>query len=318
MFYDLVIGSSGGFIMMAIPELPRGLAFKDLSSMAATGLRVGDYTLTGDRQGPNMKGNWYAPVMNDWLSWSHVNPTTHSVSNPWGASKARIITQAYRMMYTGETLSCAGTITVSENELGIEDGLSLNDKLTSQIRLDGTPSPTTWPPNSIHKKELIVASPTNALNATSVVQPMSQGAYFVLARNTTATPWTNAQQPFFLSEHDTTDTHVTFFTIVSGVSYPVSALYDSSFTPKMAVVAGMTPGTTIRVEMMACVEFEPSMSSSFREFAKAPPTSRLNTIATTESAVSKLPVAGPLNWTDTIIAAALGAIKVGKAIAAAL
>jgi hypothetical protein len=314
MFYDITIGSSGGFIMMGIPELPRGVVFKDIQASPSTGVLVGAQACYGGQQGPNAAGAWYGPVMPDWATWSTTNPNVEVSFNPWYAAKIRIVTQAYRMMYTGQSLSCAGTITVSENEIGINNTYAPNIAAITEYNAASAADPTTWPAGTVMHTPAVIQSSTNVLNASSVVLPVAQGAYFVLGRNNNNCTWTDAQQMFLLTEGKT----VAMMAFVPGGALASSAAYDSNFTPKMAVVAGMTPGTTMRVEMMMCVEFEPDMGSVFREFARVPTKQEPTAIAKTEQVLSKLPVAGPLSWTNTIIDYAVGAVKVGKAIAAAL
>lgn len=313
MYYDVVIGSSGGFIMMGIPELPRGIIFKDLVANPDQGVVVGNATLSGSRQGPNVSGSWYGPVMPDWAIWAASSPAITGTINPWAASKIRIITQAYRIMYTGQSLSCAGTITVSENEFGVNDNYSASQAIVSEYGTDSVVDPFTFAAGAILQCPVTIQSSTNTLSSSSVITPVAQGSYFVLGRNSLQTTWTNAEDTFVLTENKTTAA----LAYVNGVSYASSAAWDKNFTPKMAVVSGMTPGTSVRVEMMMCVELEPMIGSSFREFASVPPSAPQQIVAA-EKALSKMPIAGPLSWTDTIIDVATNVIKVGKAIAAVI
>jgi len=168
-----------------------------------------------------------------------------------------------------------------------------------------------WGEGGVRVLPFEMNSASTTISASSVVQQVSQGAYFVLGRNNTLAAWRNMQTPFLLT--DTSD--VTTLAVDAGVAWPMSAAYDTSFTPKLAIVSGMAPGSTMRVELMVCIEIEPSIASVFRDIAKVPANNyQLNEVQKTEAALARAPIAGPLSWSDTIIDIIQGAAKVGKVV----
>lgn len=294
-FYDVTIGSSGGFIMMAIPELPRGVVFKDLVASPTTGVTVSGVSLSGTRQGPGQDGSWFGPTLPGWATFLNTTPANEAIQNPWGASKVRIITQAYRIMYTGASLNCAGTITVSENEASVTKAPSPNVGVITQYQANSTADTNTWAAGTAPHRSVDIYTSTSVLNSTSTILPMAQGAYFILSRSTPQPIWCDVA-PFLLVQQKTT----AMMAYIPSTTFAHSCVYDDSFTPKMVVVSGMVAGTTVRVEMKLCLEFEPNLTSVYSDLAAVPQGENTNIISATEKAIGKLPTAGPLTWSETI------------------
>lgn len=313
--YDITIGSSGGVAMIALPELPRGIMFKDIAASPTTGVIVNGTSLTGTRQGNALKGGWYSPIIPEWATWANTNPSNEQVTNPWAAAKVRFITHAVRIIYTGTALAGSGTITMQPAEMGVAESPSPNLGIITSWSAAGTADPVTFAVGTVQHEPVDVAYTNTTYTPQSVIVQAVRGAYFVLPRNTNAVTWRDSQTAFILTDGKTDS----LFNYVGSANYASSAVYDTAFSPIQAVISGAQPNSTFRVEIQLCVEFQPTTLSPFKDYATIPQhNDKTTAIAEVEAKLAKAPIGGDLTWTDRIVDFVQSAGRIGKAIASVL
>lgn len=294
-FYDVVIGTSGAVQMYVMPEIPHGIMFKDISP-STTGLIVNGQSVTGPYQGVGTAGGWYAPTQADWVTWASTAATTDTLFNPWGATRARLVTQAARIIYTGKVVDCAGTITVLPVDLSAEETNVMNRQAVQRMTPTGATNGT-FAINTVELKDWIVGNSVTTLVPGAVTLGSSEGALMVLKRNNIeAAHFQSMASPFILGELGQVATLCDVGTVGNA-----TALYDATFSSCFAVIRGATPGSTYRIEVVQCVEFGVGPTSPLTDFTKVPMPLNDKFIKLPEQILSNMPIAGNLSFGDKLM-----------------
>lgn len=319
-FYDVTIGSSGGFIGRLVPTASVPVWLKDYATSPATGVVVNGHTCSGVLQGIGKAGGWLALPVSDWAQWAIVaDPaSTTDVVNPFYATRARIVSQAARFTYTGAVLNGAGTITVNPGNMFC-DGLTLND-IGIQSYSPTSVASTAYGAESVNQITLATTFTSTAINGT-VMHRAVAGTQVLNKRLAPLAEWVAISgRPIVPCD---TNAGIAAMANLSDVAYPTLPFIDTNWGSPTFIVSGMAQGTSMRIEVVVCVEYQLEPASILARMATDRPKLSANTLVSLDEKISKLPIAGSPTFFQSLApllsraAGVLGTVAGGPAIGAA-
>lgn len=290
-YYDVKVSSSGSLNAMMIPCTSSPLLFKDPTA-ASTGGTVTSSTgtsksLTTSRPG-NTRGSWIHVPINAFTNYINQDPTTApiTVSHPYYAVASRIVSQACKVMYTGKPMDASGVITVVGGDTSIDGQATSNVSGITRyneagVALSGYAAGTCECTISDFN---FSAPPINS----SVVKTVAEGIMVLNKRRTPVSTFnTTPNQPALLVEEDKT-TSVLAGNTVGGDTI---ADLDSSFLTPTINLTSMTAGSTLRFEVVTCVEYLVDNRSTFAQLAKDAPYVSPSILQGIDRKIASLPIA---------------------------
>lgn len=262
---DTITAPGSSFVFQTIPTLPALGMIASLSTLVVNGNSVGPVADLQPGSTPNHQ--WYPMCI----------PTPYAIStlpgivinDPYSAVTARMISVGYRIIYTGPATTCSGSITVTPNSMGLELVGTTTTNATTGVTLS-----TTKADNSLGSA---IAGGTPVLNAeisinssaltrASVTVRPEQGLYLLPTHRST--------------NHKVQPTVITPYAVLAGSS-PTSTgasrhllkqsngidfgviWYDTDWSGFQVAFNGINSDASYRIESVLCMEYNPSVSSTF-------------------------------------------------------
>lgn len=316
-FQDINITANCNVFILAMPTLPCSGFIKCDTVTAAnftdqTGYKV-LIPASGTTGNNSMNADWF-PMMVPPEWWVQASSPVFSgttnqplqSANPYGATRARIVTFATKIYYTGPANQCAGTLTANDVQITAEDGsITLNPQTVSMYELDNSfvgGSTTKIPAGTINTLPITTNIATTNFSQSAVVSRPESGGLLLAKHTTKDYKWKPVfESPLCLQNNNATLTNftATSFTAASTTTAHGGALgcpyfLDFDWLPTLITISGCTTGMTYRVEQSMCVEFDLQIGSAFERLAMQAP-DLIGQVAAAFKAAQTIPTMLPSN-----------------------
>lgn len=198
-------------------------------------------------------------------------------ADPYNSTTARMISCGFRLIYTGPATTCAGSITVTPNPVG------WGQTATSATGAFGISSPTiagaagAVATAGAQIIDCDITISTTALTRASKTFRPEQGVYIVPTHRSTDFKMNPtlvcALAPTANLNTATGAVNVSSLLRPAGGVNPGIIWYDNDWTTYSIVIHGMNSDASFRLESVACMEYNPAITSAFYPLSvKASPT----------------------------------------------
>jgi hypothetical protein len=243
-------------------------------------------------------------------------------ANPYGASKARIITMAHKIYYTGQASQASGTITTqdvsatfNEGELTLSTAVvnplvpSLSVALTNTLP---TPNIAGYFAGTVNTLPYTMTVASSTLTNSTVCTRVEAGALIMPKHSGSVEPnkyrWTDLHNqpmipvvfsvnlfPFGCTTGAVTTTSGPPYTSTMTNVWNNGGFWtlDTDWQFVNAVITGYQPGSTFRVETVFCVEYQTVQGSPFERVTFSAPKDTGAMIAA-QTVADKIPTASPV------------------------
>lgn len=329
LYFDFTTTNSGEARLLIAPFMPSPVLFKP--GVTTAGMTLNGSPITQATTGATLDTAWVPGNYAEYTGWAQLPGLGFII--PYGALKARIVTQGYKIYYTGQASKAAGTITVQSAPIEIGTPLMAQNYTVSALNGTDAVSYTTVANDNAFPILPITASLTDTgiTPDTYITRPES-GIVGLLKRQNPVNSWSdiysNCFAPMAASKIQksliATSNITTFIGSNAGslsTSFGAVAFADDSFEAQYVKISGATDGTIglgFRIEVITCVEYQVPGSSVVSKFLKTPPRASPQSIAVADSVMNASPIARPLTdtqaWWNTALRVAGGAAKAASAI----
>jgi hypothetical protein len=229
-----------------------------------------------------------------------------------GATRARIVTIGYRIIYTGSTMNNSGSITINRM------GMSL---ITPQANLEvfkiqsdhGTSDEDISAGQVIVYRSNLSTNTFESMTQETVRFPLRQGATGLLKHASGDYRWLDVtDNETYIAKASDDSQSLLYQAADLGLDtlarWPIVTFADDQWSPAAIAVRGATAGQSFDIETVYCVEYIPNVDSSSSSLAKQPPRESMKSIDSANKASRNLPLAGALSVFST-------AVKVASSVA---
>jgi hypothetical protein len=284
-----------------LPCVPIFALVKANGSAAGTALTInGNALVTGVAPSQTSFDRYWYPaiVANEWLTFYNTDARGPSANNPafintpFGSSRSRIVSQAFRLYYTGSANNCSGLVTIMSDKMEFDEG---SVTLNSQTIL--SPTAQTGTSNNIlvgtvNTTTINVGTSPNILPDEAVMARSEVGANVLIPHASDSYRWVPTH-PYNLVLQNSTALGAAYILSTGNQVTGVSSI-DTDWDSALISITGAASGTTYRLECITCVEYEVMPSSPMYAMAKPQNTTSPSAIAAA-AAVSKIrPLSIPL------------------------
>jgi hypothetical protein len=291
-FGTITCGTSGGFQVRLIPNIPCPLVMKPTGAFA--GFSVNGVSIAACTAPLTVAASNYGwvPVVTlaEWDAWLTLAAATPAgeIPGPYSAVKARIVSLAVRIYYTGAASTAAGTVTVTaDRSVATFPALETTVVIpVNQTTAAGTTNVTTY------GSRCDFGTTTPVLDKTTITERSEVPLRVVPRRLDELKPWLDMPQAPYLM-HDQ-GVGSSFINTDVNARVTCTALYDDNFEQAVITFAGLPTNAPFRFETAVCVEYQPMPTSAVAKLAKKPETTfDSSVISKTEAGLSKQPLAAP-------------------------
>lgn len=312
-FFDLRFGTNPGAVFLRILPCAPYAAIIHPDNTSSTYV-VSNNKNIGDTYGPlgtsgtDTSSTWYpAAIMSEYDTSVFPGAGTPV---PFGATKARITSCGFRIMYTGITQLARGLISMTPGALNVVSRETLPVGVNIRTQLDGAGTVITAnTSDAIQVDGDVIASPCTP---QTVTVPAAAGASGVLTQVSETLPFRPVTQGGAVLFADGKTESLICST--TGVRAAVG-FYDESWAPVDIYVGSGDANTAFRVEVATCVEYQVETSSTVARFARKPPPLDRGILDSLEAAIPRLPNFGDLENIERTAARLLPAVKQGMGLA---
>jgi hypothetical protein len=266
-------GSTGTFNILALPTFPTCLWANVASADSSFQINgVGPSNLVGN------PGYFYsAGVLPEWSSIATVQHNTQGyVDNLvplYNATKARLVTMAIRVVFTGSTMADSGFLKINREQVSFGASTENNGNFTVEGG-QGT--------NLVYTTEQVMVIPSNINPNFSILQHdgyedrLKKGAYALLKHNAPKYRWVPVS-PYvqYLTGYPNTTVSpiMPLPNAVAGVVNTMGLVLfcDDEWSGLNISVTGGTAGQSFNIEVIACMEYTPATSSPVAQLSTQPP-----------------------------------------------
>jgi len=329
LYYDFTTTNTGEARLLVAPFMPSPVFFKP--GVTTAGMTLNGGAILQATTGASLDTAWIPGIYSEFTGWNQTPGLGFVI--PYGALKARIVTQAYKIYYTGQASKAAGTITVQSAPLEMGVPTIAQNYIVSALNGNDLVSYTTVANENAFPILPIMASLTDTGIApdTYITRPES-GVVGLLKRQSAVNTWSDIYPNCLaviaaskIQKSLIATSNITTFVGTNNTSLSTSfggiAFADESFEAQYIKISGATDGTVglgFRVEVITCVEYQVPGSSVVSKFLKTPPKASPQSIAVADSVMNAAPIARSLTetqaWWMTALRVVGGAAKAASAI----
>ena len=288
------IGSSGGVNIAITPALPSSIWFQTPSAdpdFKCNSMHFPEHTGTDNFMFTVMQPEWrYLPVeLHDAAGLFDNAPALY------GATKSRIVTIGWSILYTGTSLNNSGLIRVNRAQLS-SNTLQPNSDTLKVWNSQG-PSSKTWNHDQVQVRKLEVQPSFYSANTFDTKTfPLKAGCNGVLKHSADEYEWVAISNDLaFISapswERESFLIHNDISSEQTLVHWPHVASYDNGWSSTLITISGATAGSTFVLDTLYCVEYAPSISADVYAIAKAGPAKNESMVSKVSSIAAKQPIA---------------------------
>jgi hypothetical protein len=320
---DITVGLGLGFTIQTLPCLPFGAVIKPGTSIAGTQLTVNGNAIATGAIGSDFAQAWY-PIC---LPAAYANTTNKwkpgvAQADPYNSTQARMVTQAFRLTYTGIQVQAAGIITVNPSPISFESPRLVNKTITTIAGIDGTGSSyvNTGPADPVLMADLSAMNPGTTVTPGAAVFRPEAGANGVIKCGSPTyefsdvldvpcqvfNPQSAANNALFATDGASAAVTNTFGSVI---------WYDNNYQSVSINVSGsQSTSNSYRFEMIQCMQYKVQTQSSFAFMAKPSPNEDQRTLHVANLALQNTPIATVNNGSSTSPYLS-AAIAIGKTVA---
>jgi hypothetical protein len=278
-FADISIPVGGTMFILIVPGLPTAAYCKQGTNIPVTiSTPTSNFTLNqGAGPSTDLTTNWI-PLVTYPEVVSTANPfvlPNVPGANRYGASKARIVTQAYDLMYTGQAFNANGIVTVRPIRFDKTGAPIFTTAVSNISQSDG--SAGSFPAGCKAQWYNLATSNFVYSKETAIMRPEA-GLCGLLRHEGVEHEWQGwSDDPFLIATTeggnvDESGTSVTVFSSnVAGSTNGGNYWVDDGWEAAMISITNVTAAVSFRLETLTCYEMELNVSSAFAPFVKKPP-----------------------------------------------
>jgi hypothetical protein len=300
-FCDFSWTGTASFILRTLPTLPV------TGTVMALGGAIPNATLTGNYVRPGVAPNavpglgFYAyngplaqniivPICNS--STAARDTTFDTAEPPYQASKARILSQAWKVTYTGPAQTCQGIVQVTSNANAVEDPVEKQTGRISYVSAAGVAGAVVTD-TSVDPMMILPVPPTTFLSTTdknTIVFRPEAGGRGLVKRNVGNDLWpmheiwdqsrlmvTNNSSGSTLKDNVTATFGAALGQITPGGSTMVQGaiqMFDDTWNSSSIACMNMTG--SVRFEVITCYEFAPDAGTVLFDVSSASSTTAVS------------------------------------------
>jgi len=306
MFDDILCVTSAGFVIQTLPALPFMATI-----CGQGGTSANDVTVNGilyKNSGSYYTGQYPLSIPPVYGANIARFDSTNVYDDPFVSSSARLVSLAYRLIYTGAVQTCAGVITVSPNNIGASYGGSSDSNLagpaadtTTVAYVDPLQGPAYYN-QGVNTINLDYVTNVKAYTKDTISMRPEESPYMLAKHRTndfkllptldvTQVPISNASMVGALA----TGTVVKQLnsSVNPSAQAPGMIWIDPDWSAMQIVVSGVNIGATFRLETAACFEYALSSTSPFATLAIKSSETNLAQVAMGKTMSSAMPTAVP-------------------------
>jgi len=288
------IGSSGGVNIAITPALPSSIWFQ--TPAVDTDFKCNSLHFPQRTGGENVMFTVMQP------EWRHLPVTLRNTAGVfddapalYGATKSRIVTIGWSILYTGTSLNNSGLIKVNRAQLSANT-LQPNPEQFTVINSQGG-SDKTWGHDQLQVRKLEVKPAFYASNTFDTKTfPLRAGCNGVLKHSADEYEWAiisndlsfistpNGEMHSFLLHNDLSSEG-------TAIHWPSVASFDNGWASTLITISGAAPGSSFVLDTLYCVEYAPSISADVYALAKAGPDKNESLVNKVSTIASKQPIA---------------------------
>lgn len=305
-YVDVTIGSAGTAVFKTLPVLPCPLLVKP-GSATVTGFTYNGFswnTAAGTAGGADLSGGWASvgpiPEWTNFVSTVYpiaAPPPNTGALDPYLAIKARMVTQAMRITYTGQSQSCSGMLTCLQNDFGFDDSSVTLNEISAFLDIQAGSAST---PLTV----LAGTAWTGLIDARSIFGQITQDTVMirpesgitVLTRHLGQSYRWRTVLPYgmLLIPSGPTPKAVYAFAANTANAYNGFVTWiDNEWASSEVQISGATSGTTFRAELIQCMEYEVSATSPFYKLSSMPSVVSTKAVEITQNVLNNAPIAAP-------------------------
>jgi hypothetical protein len=314
---NITCNTASGFTIQTLPGmLPYSAMITGNGAALANDINVNGLAFNNPAVGGGFDGNWYpVGVATEWAAtptlledWA-IEPTPRN--DPYTSSRARIISVARRLIFTGNITQCSGFINVVPSPYSVNPdkcyvtnatpvavantiAMIRTDRLQAVASNTALQVPlgmldielTTVPPynretvtNRVELGARIVSKQTGDVH--DYVPVGDNGMYLIANRSGVPAAGGELYRPIVVDQ------------VAGGGLAPGVWIFDPSWSGELINVFGVTAGATFRLETAICVEYEPATNSPFVPLSQKPAPLAQRSVDSAQRSVNNLPVALP-------------------------
>lgn len=288
------IGSSGGVNIAITPALPSSIWFQ-------TPAADNDFKCNS-LHFPEHTGNdavMFAVMQPEWRHLPVVLRNDAGVFDDapalYGATKSRIVTIGWSILYTGTSLNNSGLIKVNRAQLSTNTLQPNSDEFT--VTNSQGPTDKTWQRDQLQIRRLEVRPAFYASNTFDTKTfPLRTGCNGVLKHSADEYEWVTVSNDLsFIStpayEKSSYLLHNDQSSEGTAVHWPIVASFDNGWASTLITISGAAPGSSFVLDTLYCVEYAPSISADVYALAKAGPDKNESLVNKVSNIASKQPIA---------------------------
>jgi len=268
-----VVGSSGQFDITILPVFPYSIYVQIPGT--DTGALMNTVPLAQNR------GNALVAYTTPIPEWSNIAITVNGTAGVvdhfvplFGAVRARLVTMAFRVIYTGSSVSNSGYIVVNR------DNWSFGPPAPNGIAFSILPSNSGS--NYVYGVGQVMIRPLNYVPSFSIVKKdgyqgrLDQGCYALLKHASPIYEWQEVTDNVTYLTTSSQNNYAYGMSLGStpqpnnmGTTAPL-CFGDPAWSAASIAITGATPGQTFLVEIISCVEYEVDSSSQLAQLGTQP------------------------------------------------
>lgn len=306
-FDTITCVSGAGFTMLTMPTLPSMGLITGAGSVGANDININGVAY---RNLANTGAAISVPPQYKTSGPSDYAPGSNT-SDPYQSANARLVSVAYRIMYTGQANTCSGTITVTPAPVGFPNGGLITSSTTP-------PSTSTISCSVVdYTGAIIYQCPYNTPvlvmdGGGSLLSPAGNQTYtkdsvcfrpehgaFITPRHRTNDfkCYPTSPDPAVLIYNQNVNVPGTNYTAVSRNTSPIDTgilWADGDWGAVQISVSGVVAGHTYRIECASCFEYSVGLTSAFAPLAQKTSVSKPNEVKMANAMQASQPIALPL------------------------
>lgn len=288
------IGSTGSVNIAITPALPSSVWFQTQAAdtdFKCNSMHFPVHTGSDNLMYSVMQPEWrYLPVnLRDTAGVFDDAPALY------GATKSRIVTVGWSILYTGTSLNNSGLIKVNRAQLSTNTLQPNSDGFMVINSQGGTDK--NWNHDQLQIRKLEVRPAFYAANTFDTKTfPLKTGCHGVLKHTADEYEWATVSNDLafiaspgwekysFLAHNDISSEGTM-------VHWPHIASFDNGWSSTLLTISGATPGSSFVLDTLYCVEYAPSISADVYALAKSGPAKNEGIISKVATIAAKQPIA---------------------------
>lgn len=288
------IGSTGSVNIAITPALPSSVWFQTQATdtdFKCNSMNFSVHTGNDNVMYSVMQPEWrYLPV-----TLRNAAGAFDDAPSLYGATKSRIVTVGWSILYTGTSLNNSGLIKVNRAQLATNTLQPNSDQFTVINSQGGTDK--NWNHDQLQIRKLEVKPAFYAANTFDTKTfPLKAGCHGVLKHTADEYEWVTVSNDLAYIASPTWEkfsflAHNDISSEGNMVHWPQVASFDNGWSSTLLTISGATPGSSFVLDTLYCVEYAPSISADVYALAKSGPAKNESIISKVATIAAKQPIA---------------------------